>query len=97
MPLEEQMILNTFLLGAVVCGCGVIGLFFLRFWKKTRDRLFIMFAVAFWLLGLNWLALTFVAQDQNEVRTALYTVRMLAFLLILFAIVDKNRARARHA
>ena len=50
-----------------------------------------MFAVAFWLLGSNWLALAFVKQD--EVRTVLYLVRLLAFVLILVAIIDKNRPR----
>jgi hypothetical protein len=71
-------------------GCFVAGLFFLRFWRKTRDRLFAIFAAAFWLLGANWLALAFTEVD--EVKTWLYAVRLLAFILILFAIIDKNRA-----
>lgn len=87
----DEPTFNRFLLGAVVMACVTIGLFFLRFWRKTRDRLFVCFAIAFWLLGINWLALVFT--DQDEVRTALYGVRFLAFLLILFAIIDKNRAR----
>jgi hypothetical protein len=87
--------LNTFLLGAVVACAFAIGLFFLRFWRKTRDRLFIIFAVAFWVLGLNWMALAFTQQD--EVRTALYVIRLLAFVLILYGIFDKNRARERTA
>ena len=83
--------LNQFLLGGVVMGCGVAGLFFLRFWRRTGDRLFLIFGVAFWILGANWLALAFTRQD--EVRTWLYVLRLLAFALILFSIVDKNRAR----
>jgi len=82
---------NQFLLGAIVACCGVAGLFFLRFWRKTGDRLFAIFAVAFWTLGANWLALALV--ERNEARTWLYVVRLLAFLLILWGIVDKNRAR----
>ena len=85
--------LYPFILGALVTGCSVAGLFFLRFWRKTRDRLFAMFAVAFWLLGLNWLALAFTEQD--EVKTFYYAVRLVAFVLILFAIIDKNRASRR--
>lgn len=85
----NQTLINQFLLGGVVMACGVAGLFFLRFWRKTRDRLFAVFAIAFWVLGLNWLALAFVNQD--EVRTALYVIRLLAFLLILLGILDKNR------
>lgn len=84
---------NTFLLGMNVMACGFIGLFFLRFWRKTHDRLFIMFAIAFWVLGINWLALAFFTPQQNETRTALYVIRLIAFILILFAIIDKNRSR----
>jgi hypothetical protein len=89
----NQVLLNQFLLGAIVVACGVAGLYFLRFWRKTHDRLFAMFATAFWVLGLNWLALAFINRD--EVRTALYVVRLFAFLLILFAILEKNRAGRR--
>ena len=88
---ESERLLNQFLLGAVVMACAVAGACFLRFFRKTRDRLFAIFAIAFWILGLNWLALAFT--ERNEVRTALYFVRTLAFVLILVAIVDKNRRR----
>jgi hypothetical protein len=90
-----QTTLYTFMLGGLVMGCFVAGLFFLRFWRKTRDRLFAIFAIAFWLLGVNWLALAFTQQD--EVKTIYYAVRLLAFVLILYAIIDKNRASRRSA
>lgn len=89
---HAQTLLNQFILGGVVMACLVAGLCFLRFWRRSGDRLFAMFAIAFWILGLNWLALAFTEQD--EVRTALYFVRMMAFVLILVAIIDKNRAPA---
>jgi amino acid transporter len=76
--------------GATVMGYAVAGLFFLRFWRETRDRLFLTFAVAFWILGIQRLALTF-SPDMVEDDTGLYLVRLFAFLLILGAIVDKNR------
>ncbi len=82
-------VMYHFMLGALVMGCFVAGLFFLRFWRKTRDRLFAIFGIAFWLLGFNWLALAFTEQD--EVKTIFYAVRLLAFVLILYAIIDKNR------
>lgn len=81
--------MHQFLLGMVVMGCAVAGLFFLRFWRKTRDRLFLVFAVAFWLLGLSWTALAFM--PHGEARIAIYIVRLLAFAFILVGIVDKNR------
>jgi uncharacterized membrane protein YcjF (UPF0283 family) len=87
--------LYEFMLGGLVMGCFVAGLFFLRFWRKTRDRLFAIFAVAFWLLGVNWMALAFTEQD--EVKTIYYAVRLLAFVLILYAIIDKNRASRSRA
>lgn len=84
--------LNQFMLGACVMACAAIGLFFLRYYRKTRDGLLAIFAFAFWVLGMNWLALAFTHED--EVRTWLYVVRLLAFLLILGAIVQKNLSRS---
>lgn len=82
-----------FMLGAIAMACVVAGLFFLRFWRKTHDRLFGLFATAFLLLGLNWVALAFTTGDET-IRTLLYAVRLVAFVMILAAIIDKNRARA---
>lgn len=86
---------HQFLTGVLVTACAVAGLFFVRFWRRTSDRLFGIFAVAFWLLGINWLALAFTTRD--EIQTRWYFLRLLAFLLILAAIIDKNRSRAPRA
>jgi uncharacterized membrane protein len=77
--------------GAILMGYGVCALFFLRFWRQTHDRLFLVFALAFGLLGVQRLALV-LTEPVEEWRTGLYVIRLLAFLLILGAIVDKNRA-----
>jgi hypothetical protein len=77
--------------GAILMGYGFCALFFLRFWRQTHDRLFVVFALAFGLLGLQRLALV-LTEPLEEWRTGLYIARLLAFLLILGAIVDKNRA-----
>jgi hypothetical protein len=77
--------------GAIVMGYAVTVLFFLRFWRETRDRLFVIFAAAFGVLGVQRLALAF-SRDMAEDHTGLYLVRLFAFLLILAAIVDKNRS-----
>ena len=82
-----------FMLGAVVACCAVAGLLLLRFYKRTGDRLLAIFAIAFWVLGANWLMLAFASRDES--RTWLYVVRLLAFLLILYGIIDKNRAAAK--
>lgn len=87
-----MLVMREFILGMLVMAAIVIGLHFLRFWRRTNDRLFLFFAVAFWLMGLNYLLLAFA--DRDEPNTALYAVRLLAFSLIIVGIVDKNRKPA---
>ncbi|MEO8204440.1 MAG: DUF5985 family protein [Betaproteobacteria bacterium] len=78
-----------FLSGAVTMGFLVTALFFVRFWRATRDRFFLAFAVAFALLSLNQgLAQWLGAADERVGYT--YLLRVLGFLLILAAIIDKN-------
>jgi hypothetical protein len=79
-----------FVRGALAMACWVAGLFFLRYFRQSRDRLFCFFSVAFWIFSLNWLALA-VLNPGVESRHYVMLVRVVAFLLILFAIVDKNR------
>ncbi|HYJ79057.1 MAG TPA: DUF5985 family protein [Longimicrobiaceae bacterium] len=77
--------------GALAMGYFVAALFFLKFWRDARDRLFLLFAVAFGLLMLQRVALALVG-DAPEASLPLYGLRLLAFLVIIVAIVDKNRA-----
>ena len=77
--------------GAILMGYVVAGLFFLRFWRDTRDRVFLILAIAFGILGVQRLALV-LTREMLETQTGLYVVRLFAFLLILGAIVDKNRS-----
>jgi hypothetical protein len=79
-----------FLWGATSLACWAIGLFFLRFWRRTRDRFFGFFAAAFWLLALNWLILG-IADPGDESRHWVYVLRVFAFLILIVAILDKNR------
>jgi len=83
-------VLIDFLAGAVTLGFLVAGLFFLRFWKRTRETLFVAFAFAFWLLGLNQALLSFTDIPLEE-RSWLYLLRLAAFSLILISIWRKNR------
>lgn len=77
--------------GAIVMAYAVASLFFLRFWRHTRDRLFVVFALAFALLAVQRLALV-DTRYMIEIGTGLYLLRLSAYLLILAAIVDKNRS-----
>jgi hypothetical protein len=82
--------MQEFLLGTMAMACWVAMLFFLRFWRETGDRLFLMFSAAFLLLGLTRIGLALL-HEPSEGETYLYWVRFAAFLLILVAIADKNR------
>ncbi|HEY1235622.1 MAG TPA: DUF5985 family protein [Candidatus Binatia bacterium] len=84
--------MNAALLGAIAMASLVAGLFFLRFWKDTKDRFFLFFSVSFFVEGLNRFALAMVS-DPNEDRPFFYFVRFLSFVLIFAAIVDKNTAK----
>ncbi|MDP4200166.1 MAG: DUF5985 family protein [Bacteroidota bacterium] len=91
------MILPIALLtGIISMGYGVSGLFFLRFWRQTRDRLFFVFAIAFWLLSIQQLAFA-LSSESAEDLTYLFVIRLVAFILILGAIVDKNLASKRNS
>jgi hypothetical protein len=81
-----------FMNGLNVMACGVITLFFLRFWRQTGERLFAGFAAGFALLACSWIALA-VTDPVHEFRPLLYSIRLLAFGLIIAAIVDKNRSK----
>lgn len=81
--------MDLMLLGAIAMASLVAGLFFLRFWRDTNDRLFLYFAISFLVEGINRAALALSA-DPNEGRPFFYFVRFLSFLLILIAIAQKN-------
>ena len=84
--------MNQVLAGAVAMGFGVAGIFFLRFWRQTRDRLFALFALAFLVMAGNRVELTLSAL-RGARGDHLYWIRLVAFALILVAILDKNRSR----
>ncbi len=70
----------------------VAGLFFLRFWRDTRDRFFLFFAVSFIIEGVNRAALA-LTSNLNEERPFFYFVRFISFLLIFVAILHKNQKK----
>jgi hypothetical protein len=86
--------LNHALWGSLATASWLGGLFFFKFWRVTRDRFFLFFFLAFWVLSLNWVVLV-VGQPILEARHDAYVVRLVAFLLIIVAIVDKNRRSSR--
>jgi len=81
-----------FLAGAATMGFAVASLFFLRFWKSMRDPLFAAFSAAFLLLGLNQ-ALVALADVPLEDRAFFYLLRLTAFAIIIWAVIQKSRSR----
>jgi hypothetical protein len=80
--------MNELLLGASGMASIVAGACFARFWRKTRDRLFLFFSASFVLEGLNrFMMAMFAAQAADA---PFYVIRLVSFLLILVAIVEKN-------
>jgi uncharacterized membrane protein HdeD (DUF308 family) len=80
------------LLGAIAMAFLVCGVFFLRFWRQGRDRFFLLFALSFLVEGANRFALG-LSDRPSEGAAGIYLVRLLAFLLILAAVIDKNRGK----
>jgi hypothetical protein len=78
-----------FVSGMIAMGFLIAGLFFFRFWRRTGDRLFIAFGLAFCLLALNHVVLVVGAIPREE-QSWVYLLRLAAFALIIVAIVAKN-------
>jgi hypothetical protein len=83
-----------FLAGAVAFAFIIAGLYFCRFWRKTGDGLFLGFGVAFWLFAANRIIVS-VLRDNDERSTDAYILRILGFLIILYAVLRKNSSARR--
>ena len=81
--------MNLFFSGALTMAYVMATLFFLRFYRQTKETLFVHFAACFALLTVSRIALT--AADEEEQHHALYLLRLLAFLVLLVGIWRKNR------
>jgi Family of unknown function (DUF5985) len=85
----NDQVWNTYLSGMVTAGFMACGLFFARFWWRSRDLLFLAFAAAFWLLALNT-ALVVVVTGSDENKSWFYLLRVAAYVLIAIAVIRKN-------
>lgn len=88
------MTLHAYLSGALAALSVVAALFFARYWRVSGDRFFLFFAGAFLVLAVNWSAIA-AATPAAEGYYWVYLIRLAAFLLILAAILDKNRSERR--
>ena len=85
---------NEMLLGGIAMGSLVAGLFFLRYWRSTRDRFFLFFALSFGIEALNRTAMGLTG-SWSEDAPLHYLVRLVSYGLILVAVWDKNRPRPK--
>lgn len=83
-----------FLSGALMVLSLLAALFFAVSWRRSGDRFFLIFALAFTLLGIERIILGVLNLPESPLLS-IYVVRLIAFLLIIIAIVDKNRAALR--
>jgi len=90
MLVDPVGIWHLFLTGASTMAFLVATAFFIRFWRETHDRLFVLFAVAFAALALNRVLLA-IAGFGRESQPYLYLIRLGAFVVIAWAVIDKNR------
>lgn len=84
--------MTQLLAGGIAMGSLIIALFFLRFWRDTGDRFFLYFALSFAIEGMHRLFAS-LGGVQDEASPLHYLVRLLAYLLILWAILEKNLPR----
>jgi hypothetical protein len=84
--------MNQMLIGAIALASFLVGLFFFRFWRHTRDRFFLYFALSFWVEAANRVALGLLVGAEED-GALFYSIRVLAYGLILVAIWQKNRPR----
>lgn len=88
--------ISDFIGGAISMGFAIAALLFLKFWQRTREGLFLAFAAAFLLLGINQALLTLIRIPLEE-RSSLYLIRLVAFTLIIGAFWWQNRKRKPRA
>lgn len=91
--MRVEIIAGT-MLGAIAVTSFTIGLYFLRYWRSTRDRFFLFLMLSFWVEAANRVHMA-VTASWNEATPVHYTIRLLAYALIVVAIWDKNRPGRR--
>jgi len=90
------MAMRVFVWGALAMASLIAALFFLRYWRASRERLFGFFALAFVGMAANWTVLAIIDHPVDEARQAdAYVIRLVAFVILIIGIIDKNRRSGR--
>jgi uncharacterized membrane protein YagU involved in acid resistance len=81
--------MQAFLSGMTTMGFLVVSLLFVRYWRQTLDGIFVWFSISFALLALTQ-ALPVMIEIPREEHSWVFLLRLLAFALLIFAILRKN-------
>ena len=88
--------MRIFAWGVLTTASLVAALFFLRYWRASRERLFGFFSLAFVGMAANWTVLALIDHPVDEARQAhAYVIRLVAYAILLIGIIDKNRRSGR--
>lgn len=79
-----------YLWGMLTMATAMGALFFLRYWRIGRERLFLFLSFAFATFSASWIALAMI-RPPYEHRQVVYLLRLVAFGAIMIGIADKNR------
>ncbi len=83
---------TLFLSGIMMVTFAASGLFFLKFWSRTRQPFFLAFALACWMISIERVLMLFVGVGK-EIHPSSYILRLVAFSLIMAAFLQANRKR----
>ena len=86
--------MKYYMWGVLATSCLVVAMFFLHYWRDSRERLFMFFSAAFALMAVQWTASALSGTDEKH-HAYLLILRILAFLCIIAGIMDRNRKDRR--
>lgn len=86
--------IQIFMTGLIVALSFIAGLQFLKFYRLSHDRFFVWFAGAFWVFAVGWTIRVF-DENAGEHAHLVFLPRLIGFVMILIAILDKNRRAAK--
>jgi hypothetical protein len=89
--------MKYYMWGVLAMASLVAALFFLRYWRSSRDRLFAFFAIAFFLMTLEWTVSAVLGVSEESRHFYVLLLRILAFVAIIVGVLDKNQRDRRHA
>jgi Family of unknown function (DUF5985) len=80
--------------GVLATGSLMVAMFFLHYWRSSRERLFVFFSAAFALMALQWTASALSGTDEAR-HAYLLILRILAFVCIIAGVLERNRRDRR--